>query len=179
MRVITGHARGKRLQTLKGEAVRPTPEKVKEAIFSSIQFDIEGRQFLDLFAGSGQMGIEALSRGAVGCCFCDTSADAIEMIRKNLADCGLADKARVCKTDYAAFLASQTDMFDIAFLDPPYQAGLLLPALGKTVRVMRPYGMILCEHPDDVVLPDHVAGFVRTKQSKYGKVFISFYQKEG
>lgn len=178
MRVITGYARGKRLHTLEGEAVRPTPERVKEAVFSSIQFDIEGRRFLDLFAGSGQMGIEALSRGAAHCCFCDASADAVEVVRRNLDHCGLAEKAQVYKTDYAAFLASQRGAFDIAFLDPPYKAGLLLPALEKTARVMQPYGIILCEHPAEVTLPDAVAGFYRVKQYKYGKINISSYKKE-
>lgn len=177
MRVITGSARGKRLQTLEGEAVRPTPEKVKEAIFSSIQFDLEGRRFLDLFAGCGQMGIEALSRGAASCCFCDASAASVEVIRRNLEQCGLSANARVVKTDYVAFLASQREVFDIAFLDPPYKAGLLLPALEKTAQAMSPYGLILCEHPAEVTLPDAVAGFSRAKQYKYGKIYISLYKK--
>lgn len=178
MRVITGYARGKRLHTLEGAAVRPTPEKVKEAIFSSIQFDIEGRRFLDLFAGSGQMGIEALSRGAASCSFCDASAASVEIIKRNLANCGLLDKARVFKTDYSVFLASQTDAFDIAFLDPPYAAGILRPALEKTVAVMRPHGIILCEHPAEVTLPDKAAEFSRVRQYKYGKIYISLYKKE-
>ncbi len=178
MRVITGYARSKRLQTLEGEAVRPTSEKAKEAIFSSIQFDIEGRRFLDLFAGSGQMGIEALSRGAQSASFCDTSAQAVEVIKHNLANCGLADKARVYKTDYAVFLASQKDTFDIAFLDPPYAAGILLPALEKVTKVMSDYGIIICEHPSQVALPDEVNGFTRAKQYKYGKIYVSLYKKE-
>lgn len=178
MRVITGYARGKRLATLEGESVRPTPERVKEAVFSSIQFDIEGRRFLDLFAGSGQMGIEALSRGAVQCSFCDASPGAIEVVRRNLENCGLTEKAQIYKTDYAAFLASQREMFDVAFLDPPYKAGLLLPALEKTARVMQPYGIIICEHPAEIELPDEVMGFHRVKRYRYGKINISSYKKE-
>lgn len=179
MRVITGYARGKSLYTLEGESVRPTSEKVKEAIFSSIQFDIEGRRFLDLFAGSGQMGIEALSRGAESCCFCDASAEAIAVIKRNLENCGLSDKADVRKTDYSAFLAAQTEPFGIAFLDPPYKSGFLKPALEAVSRIMQPYGIILCEHPSDVVLPGATSnGFVRAKQYKYGKVYVSLYKKE-
>ena len=178
MRVITGYARGKRLQTLEGEAVRPTSEKIKEAVFSSIQFDIEGRRFLDLFAGSGQMGIEALSRGAESCDFCDTSAAAIDIIKSNLANCGLTDNASVHKTDFSTFLASRSKTFDIAFLDPPYKAGYIPSVLEKVAKLMSDYGIIICEHPADITLPDTVADFVRAKQYKYGKIHISLYRKQ-
>ena len=124
MRVITGTARGRRLVTREGEAVRPTTEKVKEAMFSMIQFRIEGRRALDLFAGSGQLGIEALSRGAREVVFVDSSADSAAVVRQNLETTRLAPAAKVYRTDFAAFLQRGGEPFDLAFLDPPYRTGL-------------------------------------------------------
>lgn len=178
MRVITGYARGKRLITLDGDSVRPTSDRVKEAIFSSIQFDIEGRSFLDLFAGSGQMGIEALSRGATHCQFCDAAAESVDIINKNLANCGLAARAVVTRSDYSSFLASCASRFDFAFLDPPYDAGLLIPALEKVTRIMSDHGVIICEHPNYVELPDSIADFIKSKTYRYGKILVSLYKKE-
>ncbi len=147
MRVITGSARGRRLRTLEGQDVRPTPERVKEAVFSIIQFQIEGRRFLDLFAGSGQMGIEALSRGAREVVFVDARKDSIEIIRENLEKTGLGERGRVVSMDALAFLSQPNGKFDLAFLDPPYRTGLLAEALEKTAAVMNPGGAVLCEHP--------------------------------
>ena len=179
MRVITGSARGMRLKTLEGNAVRPTSEKVKEAVFSMLQFDIEGRRVLDLFAGCGQMGIEALSRGALGVTFVDSSMDSIKTIEENLKATRLKENARVEKRDFKMFLSSCREQFDIAFLDPPYRADLLADALAKTVRVMRPTGVVICEHPTDVELPGEAQGFVLQKQYRYGKIAVSMYRHEG
>lgn len=123
MRVITGFAKGRKLRTLSGEDVRPTTDRVKEALFSIIQFEIEGRRVLDLFAGSGQLGIEALSRGAASAVFVDSSRDSIEVVRENLNTTQLAQSAQVIQMDSLAFLAGQCGPFDIALLDPPYGAG--------------------------------------------------------
>ena len=118
MRVITGIARGKRLKTLEGQDVRPTTEKVKESVFNIIQFDVEGRVFLDLFAGCGQMGIEALSRGAKSAVFVDNRRESINVIKANLSNTGLTDSAKVYNTDSLAFIArEQAEKFDLAFLD--------------------------------------------------------------
>ena len=104
MRVISGEARGRRLKELTGLETRPTTDKVKESIFNIIQFDIEGRRVLDLFGGTGQLGIECLSRGAAGCTFVDVRKEAAALIRDNLALCGFTDRARVVQGDYLAFL---------------------------------------------------------------------------
>ena len=104
MRVITGSAKGKRLETLSGVAVRPTTDRVKEAIFSAIQFEIDGKNFLDLFAGSGQMAIEALSRGALSASLVDSSRESVSVIKKNLELCKFYDKAEIFNTDYFTFL---------------------------------------------------------------------------
>lgn len=179
MRVITGTAKGKRLVTPNGsDLVRPTSEKVKEAVFSAIQFDIEGRRILDLFAGSGQLGIEALSRGAKSAVFVDASAVSVDIIKKNLITTELSEKARVIRSDFSTFLASNRDSFDIAFLDPPYNAGVLPDALSKASAFMSDYGVIVCEHDIQVVLPEKVNDFSISRTYKYGKIAVTLYRKE-
>ena len=165
MRVITGTARGMALTTLDGEATRPTLAKVKEALFSAIQFDIEGRRVLDLFAGSGQLGIEALSRGALKCVFTDQSQNAIEVIKRNVQKTGFLKESVVCRTDYASFLRGTKETFDIAFLDPPYGNGLLIKAMALLPEVMSEYGIVVCEHPSDEHLPDSFGGFELQKEA--------------
>lgn len=180
MRVITGTARGRRLNTVPGnDIVRPTPEKIKEGIFSSIQFDIEGRRILDLFAGCGQLGIEALSRGAESAVFIDASDISISVIKENLEATRLSDKADVIRSDYLSFLSRTRDTFDIAFLDPPYRAGLLENALNSVTKVMSDYGIIICEHPSDIDLPANVNGFSVTKEYRYGSIVVTVYKKGG
>ena len=120
MRVITGSARGRRLNELKGTQTRPTTDKVKESIFNCIQFDVEDARVLDLFAGTGQLGIEALSRGAQSAVFVDRRTDAVKLIRENLALCRLSDRAQVVCGDSMGYLSSLRTKFDIVFLDPPY-----------------------------------------------------------
>ena len=176
MRVITGSARGRRLQTLEGQEVRPTPERIKEAVFSIIQFQIEGRRFLDLFAGSGQMGIEALSRGAREAVFVDSRKDSVQIIRENLEKTGLSRQGRVVNMDSLAFLSQPNGKFDLAFLDPPYRTGLLEKALEMTSAVVKPGGVILCEHPADEELPAQAGDFVKRRDYRHGKILISLYR---
>ncbi len=177
MRVITGSARGMRLRTLEGSSVRPTSEKVKEAVFSMLQFDIEGRRVLDLFAGCGQMGIEALSRGAESVCFVDSSQDSIKVIKDNLSSTRLSERAEVEKRDFKMFLSTTAKQFDIAFLDPPYHEGYYDDALALLTPLMSSYGIIVCEHPSDVSLPETVDDFRIAKQSRYGKICISVFRR--
>lgn len=178
MRIITGLAKGKRLVTPEGLDVRPTPEKVKEGLFSALQFDIEGRRVLDLFAGSAQLSLEALSRGAQSAVIVDNSAASIRVIKKNIESCGFEDKARVVQSDYAGFCASSRDTFDIVFLDPPYNAGFLMPAVKAVLPLMSDYGFIVCEHPPEVALDEKVGGFAIAKTYRYGKVHLTVYRKE-
>lgn len=177
MRVITGIARGKRLVTLDGKDVRPTSEKVKEALFSALQFDIEGRRILDLFAGSGQLGIEALSRGAKNATFVDSSNNSVKVIKKNLETTGFADIAKVVMCDYSAFTAMCRDNFDIAFLDPPYNEGILLPAIKSVLPLMSDYGLIVCEYPTEVEIPETIGGFTVYRTYRYGKINVTIYRK--
>lgn len=177
MRVIAGQKRGKKLDRLKDKAVRPTTDKVKESIFNVIQFDVEGANFLDLFAGSGQMGIEALSRGASRAVFVDVNKDAINVIKRNLTATDFVAKATVVNTDSTLFLKRQEEgSVDIAFLDPPYRSEALDAALLLLPRVMANGGIIICEHPVDSDLLRSLANFRLTKAYKYGKIAVSVYR---
>ena len=160
MRVITGTARGRRLKELEGTETRPTTDRVKEGLFSALQFDIEGRRVLDLFAGTGQLGIECLSRGAASAVFVDRRADAVKLIRENLKLTELQDRARVVAGDSMEFLRSLRERFDIVFLDPPYEAGLLEPAVAHLTAfdILNPHGIIVAEHPADRSLPAPAPG---------------------
>jgi len=131
MRIITGSARGIKLVTLEGEATRPTAERVKEAVFSMLQFELEGRAVLDLFAGSGQLGLEALSRGSAKATFIDASREATDIIMENAKKTRLFDRCRISCTDWAAFArgAAGREKYDVIFLDPPYDSGLVPEAL--------------------------------------------------
>ena len=177
MRVITGTARGRKLAALEGLEVRPTTDMVKEAMFSIIQFEVEGANVLDLFAGSGQLGIEALSRGARFCVFVDSSRDSQNIVRQNLQTTGLARQSRVAAMDYAAFLRSTGEVFDIALLDPPYGKGLLQEALPLLAPRMSPGGAILCESPRGEALPEEAGGFRIKKTYSYGKIALTLYRR--
>lgn len=177
MRVITGWARGCRLDTLPGDDTRPTSEKVKEGLFSAIQFDIEGRRVLDLFAGSGQLGIEALSRGAQSCIFVDRNPAAVQVIRQNLQRARLSQSAQVVGTDALSYLTMPKERFDLVFLDPPYALDLLLPSLQKVAPLVNDGGFIVCESDDSVTLPDTVDGrFVLKKTYRYGRIRLWVYR---
>ncbi len=179
MRVITGSARGVRLLTVPGtDVVRPTSEKIKEALFSSIQFDIEGRRILDLFAGSGQLGIEALSRGAENATFVDSSDVSINVIKKNLKNTRLESNARVIKGDFLTFCSRCNDKFDIVFLDPPYNAGYLEKAIVAITPLLSDYGKIFCEHPIEIKLPEKINDFHICKNYRYGKIAVTVYKKD-
>jgi 16S rRNA (guanine(966)-N(2))-methyltransferase RsmD len=176
MRVITGIARGCRLSTLAGEDTRPTTDKVKEGLFSAIQFDIEGRRVLDLFAGSGQLGIEALSRGASGAVFVDRNPDATAIIKQNLQKTGLMAQAQILTTDASSYVERPKDAFDLVFLDPPYSSGLLVPTLEKTAKLVNDGGIMVCESDEEAVLPDKVDRFTLDRVRKYGRIQVWIYR---
>lgn len=178
MRVITGSARGMTLKTLEGESVRPTTDKVKEAIFSAIQFEIEGRRILDLFAGSGQLGTEALSRGAESAFFVDADKNAVKTVKENLEKTKLSFKASVAHTDSIAFLSMTDKIFDIAFLDPPYETGLLQKALSKIDNSIASGGTVICEHPFREKLEDEYGALKKSKEYKYGKTAVTVFRKD-
>lgn len=154
MRIITGSARGTKLATLEGENTRPTTDRVKEALFSMIQFDIEGRNVLDLFGGSGQLALEALSRGAAKATIIDQSRDAVEIIIENAKKTHLFDRCRISSADYASFIrgAAGREKYDIIFLDPPYKSGFLPLSLKyiSDAKLCAVGSHIVCETECDV-----------------------------
>lgn len=179
MRVITGSARGRRLKELEGMETRPTTDRVKEGMFSALQFDIEGRRVLDLFAGTGQLGIECLSRGAVSAVFVDRRSDAVKLIRENLKITDLTDRARVVSADSLEYLKSLKEKFDIILLDPPYEAGLLEPAIETIAKfdILAPHGIIVAEHPVGKVLPVLPAPYRLHKTYRYGKIGMTIFRR--
>ena len=181
MRVITGAARGTRLSAPEGMQTRPTADRVKEALFSIIQFEIEGRRVLDLFAGTGQLGIEALSRGARSAVFVDNRAEAARLVQENLKKTRLEAHARVLTCDYAAFLGTVREQFDIIFLDPPYADGALENALKRIagIDIVPDGGIIICERSAGKELPITLAGFERSRDYRYGKTVLTLYRRTG
>ena len=181
MRVITGSARGRRLKELEGMETRPTTDRVKEGLFNILQFDIEGRRVLDLFAGTGQLGIECLSRGAASAVFVDRRPDAAAWTRENLKLCGLTDRSRVVAGDSMEFLKAAREKYDLIFLDPPYAADLLEQALTAIASfdICREHGIIVAESAADKVLPELPAPYRLYREYRYGKIRLSVYHRSG
>ena len=179
MRVITGSARGAKLKTLEGLATRPTSDRVKEAIFNIIQFDIQGRRVLDLFGGSGQLAIEALSRGADYAVIVDQSAEAVKVIKDNLKKTKFDQQASVFQMDYLRYLSTAREKFDLIFLDPPYAEKSLENALQKIseIDILSEGGIIICERPKDKVMPPEVGGLLCSRDYNYGKTAVNLYKR--
>jgi len=177
MRVITGSARGRRLKTPEGMDIRPTTDNVKESVFNILQFDIEGRRVLDLFAGTGQLGIECLSRGAREVVFIDQSRDAVKIVKENLKTCGFS--APVLQQDALSYL-NTCGKFDLIFVDPPYDAGLYEKVLEKVNSVdnLADGGIMVCESRRETPMPEMAAPYYKRREYRYGKVKLSLYSKE-
>ena len=180
MRVITGKARGVILKTPEGMATRPTADRVKEALFSIIQFDIPAARVLDLFGGTGQLGIEALSRGAKHAVFVDEKEEACRLIRENLRRTKLEADAMVIRSDYMNFLRNCSDKFDIIFLDPPYAEVFLENSLKMIteIDILQSGGIIVTERPLEKELLLTFTGYTRSKDYKYGKTVLTIYRKD-
>ena len=180
MRVISGKARGVSLKTPAGMATRPTADRVKEALFSIIQFDIPGTNVLDLFGGTGQLGIEALSRGAKYATFVDERQDACNLIKENLKRTNLLPLAQVLRADYASYLRTCSEKFDIILLDPPYAEVFLENSLKMIteIDILQSGGIIVTERPLEKELLFESPGYIRSKDYKYGNTLLSLYRKE-
>ena len=178
MRVITGTARGRKLMEPRGMEIRPTTDQVKEAAYNIVQFDVEGRRVLDLFAGTGQMGIEALSRGAASCTFIDAGREAVALVKENLKRCQL--QAQVLQTDAISYL-STCGAYDLIFLDPPYDTDLLERALMAIEQfdILSEGGIILCESRREKPLPALSAPYCLKKEYRYGKLKLTVYTRKG
>ena len=185
MRIITGSAKGKKLVSLEGDATRPTSERIKEAVFSSIQFDLDGRRVLDLFAGSGQMGLEALSRGASRATFIDLSREAMDIVKQNAKITGFFDASHFLVSDWRNYIrkASGREQYDLVFVDPPYAMQCCADAaayLAKTELII-PGAIVVLESGEEEISMDdeRLAGYRVIKSTHYGKktfVNILFYE---
>lgn len=178
MRVITGIARGTRLRSFEGDKIRPTTDKVKEAIFSSIHFILEGADVLDLFAGTGQLGIEALSRGANSAVFVDSSIESINIVKQNLALTKMSDfDVNVVNEDSLVFLKSNTiKKFNFVFIDPPYRKGIINQVFEIIENSLSDGAYIFCEHEKELVLPKEFGNLKLQKEYRYGKISVSLYR---
>lgn len=180
MRVITGKARGVVLKTPDGMATRPTADRVKEALFNIIQFEVPAAKVLDLFGGTGQLGIEALSRNAKSATFVDEREDACRLIKENLKRTKLESQGRVVRSDYLAFLKTCREKFNIILLDPPYAEVFLENALKMIteIDILETSGIIVAERPVGKDLPWDFPGYVRSRDYKYGRTLITIYRKQ-
>ncbi len=180
MRVISGIAKGTALKTPEGLATRPTADRIKEAMFSIIQFDVPGTKVLDLFGGTGQLGIEALSRGAKSAVFVDAAESACRLIRENLNRSKLQDSAKIVQADYLSFLKTTKEKYNIIFLDPPYAEVFLENSLKMIteIDILQSNGIIVTERPVEKPLSLEFPGFSRSRDYKYGKTLLTIYRKE-
>lgn len=180
MRVIAGKAKGIPLKTPDGMRTRPTIDRVKEALFSIIQFELPGANVLDLFGGTGQLGIEALSRGAKKVVFVDSDDKACKLIQENLKKTKLQSEAEIIRSDYLEYLNRTKEKFNIIFLDPPYAEVFLENALNRIteIDILQSGGIMVTERPLGKELPWEFDHFTRSKDYKYGKVLLTIYRKD-
>jgi 16S rRNA (guanine(966)-N(2))-methyltransferase RsmD len=178
MRIISGKCRGLNLSTLKGDNTRPTLDRVKESVFNILGNKLDELVVLDLFAGSGALGLESLSRGAKFCYFVDSSKEAIDIIKKNVAKCRVEDKSEILNNNFEIALEKFKDnIFDLVFLDPPYGKDLGVQAISKLKRVVKDDVIIVLETDSIDIVPDTIDCFEKYDSRKYGRVIISFYRK--
>ena len=178
MRIIAGELKGRRLHTPDDDRVRPTTDKVKEAVFSMIAPWLCESVVADLFAGTGNLGLEAVSRGASRVYFVDKDRRSIALIRENVSYCKVEDRCEILWSDYLSALSKMESPLDIVFLDPPYRRGLLVDALEAVAEseILSEGGIAVAEHPVDEILPETFGRLNLIKKKKYGKIGISVYE---
>jgi 16S rRNA (guanine(966)-N(2))-methyltransferase RsmD len=181
MRIIAGTRKGRKLHAVGGLPIRPTADRLRESVFNILAGEMAGAVVLDLFAGTGSMGMEALSRGAESCVFVEKNAQAVNLIRRNLTRCGLAERAQVVRRDILRgldFLNPGERMFDTIFLDPPYNQGYVTSTLLllDRYRCLHPEGRIVVEHSRSEDLPEEMTHLWETDRRRYGKTLVSFYR---
>ncbi|SHJ04657.1 16S rRNA (guanine(966)-N(2))-methyltransferase RsmD [Lutispora thermophila] len=180
MRIIAGDLKGRKLESINTDNIRPTSDKVREALFSILGNKVIDSRFLDLFAGSGGVGIEAYSRGARDVVFVDASIDSIKVLKKNLEKINIINETKVIHSDYSVAierLSNQGREFDIIFIDPPYKMGIALEAAGKILerKLLAEDGIIIIEHDSKDIMPETTGVLVKFKEKKYGNNSLSLY----
>ena len=181
MRIIGGDFKGKKLASLRGSATRPTADRVRESIFNITASIIQDTAVLDLFAGTGALGLEALSRGAASAVFIDSEIPAVKIIEKNIISCRVSDRARVIRWDIRRnlnCLSAAVPVFDLVFMDPPYHADLTTPALKHLIKqgILKNNAAVIVEHASTVPIIPGIAGLKLTDQRIYGKTGVSFFR---
>ena len=181
MRIISGTARGRKLKEPQGMDTRPTTDKVKESLFNIIQFELEGRRVLDLYAGTGQLGLEALSRGAEHCTFVDQRREAAALVRENVKLCGFTDRARVAQEEALSFLSVCREKFDVVLLDPPYESCLLEKSLKLLTQfdILREHGIIVCESGVEWTIPTPEPPYEAGREYRYGQIKLTVCRRAG
>lgn len=180
MRVISGEFRGRKLDKLEGMDIRPTSDRVKESLFNMLGVRLIDCSFLDLFAGTGGIGIEAFSRGATEVVFIDESSNSIKVLKGNLEKLKILDSVKVYNTDYInaiSHLAADSKSFDIIFIDPPYMKGFEKNALIhiSEKKLLKEDGIIVVEHDLKDSMPEQTGSLNLHRQKKYGNTMLSFY----
>lgn len=177
LRIIAGHLKGRKFEVPKDKLIRPTSGKVKEALFSMVGPDLEGAVVIDLFSGTGSLGLEAVSRGAHKVYFGEKSKEGIQLTSKNITTCCTEDRCKLIKGDWEYVLAQIHEPADLIFLDPPYKAGLMESCLEQIWerKLLAEDGIIAAEHDVHQKLPDHIGGFSIWKARKYGNTVITLY----
>ena len=182
MRVVSGKARGLKLKTIESDLTRPTKDMVKEALFSIVRNKNQDCVFLDLFAGSGAIGIEALSEGAKMCYFCDINKECFNVITENVEKAKFIEKSKIYNLDYISILDKIKDVkFDIIYIDPPYNKGLGLDAINRIsqLAMLKDDGIIVFETDEEEKVPENIGNFKLNKQKKYGRNRLNFYSRSG
>ena len=177
MRIIAGSLKGRKLQGPADDRIRPTSDMVKEALFSMVTHHIDLGVVVDLFTGTGNVGLEALSRGAHKVYFCDASRDSIALTRENIRHCGVTEGVVVLNSDWKRSLERISDQADLFFLDPPYKAGLLEECIEEidAMELLDPYGIIVAEHDNETVLPEEIGRLIQIKTRRYGKKYLTVF----
>lgn len=177
MRIVAGDYKGRRLFAPNNNKVRPTTDKVKEAIFSMLSYRTEDAVVIDLFAGTGNLGLEALSRGAARVYFGDNARSSLALIKQNVALCGAEEKSIIFSGDYAEVLSRIKEKVDIVFLDPPYGKELIEDCFARIAdaTLLQEDGIIIAEHDSAELFPDVLAGFSKRKEKRYGRITVSVY----
>jgi len=178
MRIIAGEFKGTRIVAPKGRPLRPTSDKVKEALFSIISTEVQGIHFLDLYAGTGSIGIEALSRGAHHAWFVEENSNHLGFIQKNVEKCHLMAKSTIINSHVKSFITGTFKPFDIIFMDPPYFDDSLENILGhpKLHSLLKKNGFIILEHFKKVSLMDGYGNLKKLKEYRYGDTQLTFFR---
>lgn len=179
MRIIAGNLKGRKLTAPMDRSIRPTSDKVKEALFSIAAAWIPDGVVVDLFSGTGNLGLEAISRGAQRVYFGDRSKDSIALTKKNIEYCKAQGKSVVYQGEYDRVLSRISQQADVIFLDPPYRDGLLLSCIRRIeeLDLLAEHGIIVAEHSAKEALPEQTAHLTKWKEKRYGSIGVTIYQK--